>query len=220
MDELIEYLSGFLTKARLTKLHQVLDNRTSYIRVGIENVYHDHNTSAILRNCDCMGIQTLDVIDSKYGYTPSRRTTRGAEKWITVNTFPTTSEAIMNIKKEGYQLVATVPSINSIPIEDFDTNKPFCLFFGTEKDGLSEEIKVSADRLVHIPIKGFSESYNVSVSAALALYSIRNKFCNRPEWKLPDEMKEELLLDWVIKSIPNGHEIAAQFIKKRHLFLE
>ena len=136
----LEYLEGFLTDNRMERFRQVLSKRTNHFTVAIEDVFQLHNTSAVMRSCEVFGIQQLHVVEQKFGKSIDKEIAMGAQKWVDVNRFESISACIQNLKEKGYQIIATTPHENDCMLDDFDISKPSALFFGTERDGLSEEV--------------------------------------------------------------------------------
>ena len=126
--------------------------------------------------------------------------------------------AIDSLKKEGYRIVATSPHIDGATPETFDLKKgKAALMFGTELNGLTDRALELADEYIQIPMVGFTESYNISVSAAIALYSLRKRLeMSTWEWKMGEEEQSELLLNWLRTSIKMSDEIENKFIKDYH----
>ncbi|HKL35543.1 MAG TPA: RNA methyltransferase, partial [Salegentibacter sp.] len=141
-----------------------------------------------------------------------REIAMGAQKWVDVNRYATSKECINELRAQGYQIVATSPYGDSTELKDFDIKKPSAIFFGTEKDGLSEEILEQADCRIRIPMVGFTESLNISVSAAIILQHITSELkSSEISWELPEDEKENLKFEWLKKCIKNSESIIAQY---------
>src|SRR5690554_5864210 len=135
----LSYLYKFITPNRREGFERVLANRTRHITIAIEDVYQLHNTSAVMRSCEVFGIQNLHVIEERFGKDIDKEIAMGAEKWVDIHRYNDHQSCINYLKSEGYQIVATTPHIDAHYLEDFDIEKPSAIFFGTEKNGLSEE---------------------------------------------------------------------------------
>ena len=166
---LLTYLEGFLTAERIQRFKDVLEQRTNFITVAIEDVFQLHNTSAVIRSCDAFGVQQVHVVEDRFGKRLDKNIAMGAEQWVDVSRYSTTQSCIQELREKGYQIVATQPHGNSTRLMDFTITKPIALFFGTEKEGLSLEVLQSADSSITIPMTGFTESLNISVAAAICL---------------------------------------------------
>lgn len=209
---LLEYLEGFITENRKTGFKRVLANRTNHITIAMEDVYQLHNTSAVMRSCEVFGIQQLNVIEQKYGKRIDKEIALGAEKWVDINRFDNIQDCINNLKSKGYQIIATTPHNNSCMLDEFDITKKSALFFGTEKLGLSEEVIQQADGFLKIPMVGFTESLNISVSAAIVIQDLTNRIRKSAiNWQLTEEELFEKQLDWTRKSIKDIEYIESRF---------
>ena len=208
----LEFLEGFLTDSRIAKFHKVLGNRTNHFTVAIEDIFQMHNASAVMRSCEAFGVQQLNVIEARYGKSIDKEIAMGSQKWVDVNRFDSVAECIATLKDKGYRIIATTPHENDCVLEDFDIATPAALFFGTERDGLSEEILAQADGFLKIPMAGFTESLNISVSAAIILQQLMQRLRQTDiNWHLTaDEMLEKRLL-WAKNSIKDIKRIEARY---------
>ena len=218
--ELIEYLSGFVSENRRAKFDEVINNRTRHITIVLEDLYQPHNASAVLRSCDCFGIQDVHIIENKNRYTVNQDIALGSSKWLNQVKYKedtnNTLACIQALKKQGYKIIATSPHKNDCTIHELDISSKTALVFGTELKGISEEVLEHADGFVKIPMFGFTESFNISVSAALCLHTLVHKLHNsRINWQLSEEEKELVLLDWLRNTISSSELIEAEYHKKR-----
>jgi tRNA (guanosine-2'-O-)-methyltransferase len=222
MDQkkLIEYLSNHVTEQRLAQFKKVLAQRTRYITVALEDIYQSQNASAVLRTMDCFGVQDVHVIENYNQYQINPDVTLGSSKWLTINRYNqkenNTEVAINQLKKNNYRIVATTPHTNQTELEEFDINKgKVALVLGAEKRGISDVVMENADEFLKIPMYGFTESYNISVSAAISLYHISTQLKNTDiQWQLAEQEKDELLLEWLKKSIKKSDLIIKDFLSK------
>lgn len=212
--DLLTYLESYLTEERKQRFLEVLQKRTKHITVAVEDVYQLHNTSAIIRSCDVFGIQDLHVIEDRFGKRLDKNIAMGAEQWVDVYRYQTTADCISKLKDDGYQIIATTPHNDSSLLHDFFPTEKSAIFFGTEKEGLSEEVMKQADGFLKIPMVGFSESLNVSVSAAIIIQQLAQKVRDSNlNWQLTDIEILNKQLDWTKKSIKD-----VQGIIKRYRF--
>ena len=210
--ELLSYLEGFLTDDRKERFLEVLSKRTTYLTVAVEDVFQFHNTSAILRSCDAFGIQEVYTIEDRFGDRLDKNIAMGAQQWVDVYRYQTTAECIDKLKQEGYSIIATVPHSQAQSVADFELHQKAALFFGTEREGLSEEVLQQADAFITVPMVGFSESLNVSVSAAILLEQLSNKLRNSTlPWQLTPVQVLDKRLDWTKKSIKNVEQIISRY---------
>ena len=211
----LTFLENILTENRKAKFWKVLENRTKHFTVVVEDVFQMHNASAVMRSCEVFGIQELNVIEERYGKRIDKEIAMGAQKWVDIKTFDSVVNCVDALKNQGYQIIATTPHENDCLMEDFDISKPSALFFGTERDGLSEEILQRADGFLKIPMVGFTESLNISVSAAIILQNLTNRLRQTNiHWQLTEAEILEKRMDWARKSIKDIKRIEARFYGK------
>lgn len=212
----LHYLEEFLTDNRKAKFLKVLATRTNHFTVAMEDVFQLHNTSAVMRSCEVFGIQQLNVVEEKYGKSIDKEIAMGAQKWVDVNRFENISDCISNLKNKGYQIIATTPHENDCLLDDFDIAKPSALFFGTERDGLSQEVLDQADGFLKIPMVGFTESLNISVSAAIIIQNLMGRLHKSElDWPLTEEEILEKRLAWARNSIKDIKRIEKRYFEER-----
>ena len=173
--KLLEHLETYVTASRKEKFNKVLSQRTKHFTVATEDVYQLHNTSAVIRSCDVFGIQEVNIVEERNSKRIDREIAMGAQKWVDLNRYHTVNDCITDLKAKGYQIVATTPHANDCDLHDFDVTKKSCFFFGRETEGLSEDVLNAADCYLKIPMAGFTESLNISVSAAIILQHVTTK---------------------------------------------
>jgi len=216
--ELINYLREFISESRWERINEVLDQRTQHLTVVLEDIYQPHNASAVLRSCDGFGIQDVHVIENNNQFDASSQITIGADQWLTINRYrkpnhDNVGDCFNNLRIKGYQIVATTPHENDSDLNRLDVTKPTALVFGTELEGISNQVLEQADAFIQIPMSGFSESFNISVSAAICLYDTSTRLRQSEiDWTLDDIKREELLLEWVKKSIKAGDQLAKKWL--------
>ena len=218
-NEIIKHLSNFVTEQRLEKFNEILLNRTNYVTVVLEDIFQSHNASAVLRTCDCFGVQNVFVIENRNEFKPNNEISLGASNWLTINSQLKNKDSksvITYLKKSGYRIIATMPDSKAISINELNLEKGKIAFiFGTEKLGLSKEAISLADEYVKIPMYGFTESFNVSVSAAIILSNIIERLKkSKINWQLSDIEKDGTLLDWLKNSIKSSEEIIERYYNK------
>lgn len=211
----LNFLENILTENRKERFLKVLENRTKHFTVVVEDIFQLHNTSAVMRSCEVFGIQEMNVIEQRFGKRIDKEIAMGAQKWVDINTFDNISDCIDNMKTKGYQIIATTPHENDCLLDDFDISKPSALFFGTERDGLSQEILEKADGFLKIPMVGFTESLNISVSASIIIQNLMNRLRNSDiNWKLSDaEILQKRLL-WAKSSIKDIVRIEQRYFEE------
>ena len=218
---MLEYLKSFITKRRNELFDRVLDKRTRYLTVVLEDIYQSNNASAVLRTCDCFGIQDVHVIENRNDYLLNTEVTMGAEKWLNIYKYNQDENnslaAVKKIKSEGYRIIATTPHQDDVLLPEFDiTNGKSAIFLGTELTGLSDTIIENADEFLKIPLFGFTESYNISVSAALILQELVNKMHKSEiNWKISSEERNRIKLEWLRRTIKKSDLIEKQFLDRK-----
>ena len=213
---LLTYLEGFVTEKRKNLFRKILEDRTRHFTVVLEDIYHQHNASAVIRSCEIFGIQDVHVIENKYMSNVSKNITKGSQKWLSFNNYKNdtnnTSACLNSLKSKGYQIIATSPHNNSCNLHDFDITKKSAFVFGVEKTGVSNEVINNADEILKIPMVGFTESLNISVATAIVLENLTYKLRNSSiAWNLTVKEKENLYAQWVEKSIKNVGKIKERF---------
>ena len=208
----LAFLENILTDNRKEKFLKVLQNRTKHFTIAIEDVFQMHNASAVMRSCEVFGIQELHVIEERYGKSIDKEIAMGAQKWVDIHTYDNVSNCVATLKSKGYQIIATTPHENDCLLDDFDISKPSALFFGTERNGLSEEILQQADGFLKIPMVGFTESLNISVSAAIIIQNIMNRLRHSSlDWQLSETEILEKRLAWAKNSIKDIKRIEQRY---------
>lgn len=214
------YLKNFITEEREQRFLEKIRNRTEYITVVLEDLFQKHNSSAVIRSCDCFGIQNVHIIENKNTFSTSRDVDMGSSKWLSIKqynkTLNNTTSAINELKAQGYRIVATTPHHNDTLLDDFDINNgKIALLFGTELTGLSETALDLADEYLKIPMFGFTESLNISVSVAIILHFLTNKLHNSDiAWQLDKTSEKEVLYQWYKNSINESNKIIDKFLLK------
>jgi len=217
---LYQYLSGFLTENKKIKFEEIVRRRTRYLTVVLEDLYQPHNASAVLRSCDCLGVQDVHIIENQNVYELNPDIALGASKWLTMimhrGKENNTPDAIQTLRSRGYRIVATTPHKNDITLQELPVGEgPIALVFGTELRGLTENALDLADEFVKIPMYGFTESFNISVSAGISLFYLTEKIRNLvPGWQLTDEEQLDLKLSWTRSVIKMSDLIEKDFLAK------
>lgn len=211
-QDLLNHLKSYLTNKRIAKFETVLSQRTKHFTVATEDVYQLHNTSAVIHSCDVFGIQEVSIVEEQNTKRIDREIAMGAQKWVDLNRYHSVKTCISTLKERGYQIVATTPHKNDCDLQDFDISKKSCFFFGRETEGLSDEVLNSADCFLKIPMVGFTESLNISVSAAIILQHVTSKLRrSNIDWQLSEHEKLKKQLDWCRKTIKSYDEIVERF---------
>jgi tRNA (guanosine-2'-O-)-methyltransferase len=217
-QELIAYLSQYLTDARVDRLDDVLAKRTRQIAVVLEGIHKPHNASAVLRSCEGFGVQDVHIIERDTEFDPNQQVSLGADRWLSLHRYDdygvnNTAICLDRLKEQGFTLLATTPHEPTIPIDEVPIDGKIAVLFGSELRGLSTYALSHADVRVKIPMYGFSESFNISVSAALCLYELSKRLRqgNQP-WRLTEADYTALKLEWLRRSIRAYDQLEAEFV--------
>lgn len=220
MLKLSDFLKQFLLEERLQRFEEVARERTRHLTIVLENVFHAHNASACLRTCDCFGIQDVHIVESRNRFETNEDIALGSSQWLTIHRYrpepesegeeidpgkpSATSQCVTELKQRGYRVLATSPRQHSVPLQEIDVARPTALIFGAELSGVSDEAIELADQLIHIPMHGFTESFNISVSTALCLQYLTTEMRKLElDWRLSEDTITEIVNDWVRKSLGN-----------------
>ncbi len=218
-EKLLEFLSGFISDNKKNLFQKNIEHRTKYMTVVLEDLFQSHNASAVMRSCDCFGIQDIHVIENENEYLINPDVAMGSTKWITLKKYNEEKNNTLNclraLKKEGYRIVGTTPHSKSCALEDFDVTKgKFALVFGSEEPGLSKIAMEECDEFINIPMFGFTESFNISVSAAICLHHLKWKInSSETPYKLSDVEKTEILTDWTKQVLKKPELLEKEFFK-------
>lgn len=218
-ESLFEFLSQFVSEQRLRRFEEVLSYRTRHLTLVLENVHHAHNASACLRTCDCFGIQDVHIVESLNSFEPNPEISLGSSQWLTIQRHQSTvtgestdvnvatAECFTRLRDDGYRILATSPRQDSVPLNAVTVDAKTAIVFGAEQLGVSDFGISEADALIHIPMYGFTESFNISVSAAIVLQKLTTQLHSaNVAWKLSDAEKQVLRELWVRESL--GERVA------------
>ena len=217
--DLVEHLKGFVFDERRKLFESKIQERTQHLTIVLENIFQGRNISASIRSADCFGIQDVHIIENDNLFNDDSEVSMGAEKWITTKRYNQNKhnsiEAIENLKSNGYQIIATTPHNADCDLYDLDITKKTALFFGAEVKGCSKETLSLADKRMKIPIYGFTESYNISVSVSLCLQHLTYKMRqSNMDWKLSLDQQEKVMLQWLRNSIKSAAEIEEKYLSE------
>ena len=217
-----EYLEGFVSERRKSRLCEVLEERTNYMTLVLEDVYQSHNFSAVLRSADIFGNQNIHFIEKRNKYKISEDVSMGSTQWLTLNRYQqfenNTKACLTGLKEKGYKIVATSLHKNSKSLEELDISKPFAMVFGTELTGITPDVEEMADEFVKLPMYGFTESFNISVCAALCMYQLSTRIRKEVDnYKLTEAEKDTIYTEWLKASIRKNDLIIKEFDTKYKL---
>jgi len=216
---LIDHFSHYISDHKKEFLELVLNQRTRHITMVLEEIYQSQNASAVIRTCECMGIQDIHIIENEVKYSVNRRVLKGSYKWVDLIKYKSAKKSgaatcFEHLKKQGYKLLVTDPSPDGISIYDVPVNNKLAIVMGNELHGTSQFALSQADMKVRIPMYGFTESLNISVSAAICLNTLVPKMrASEIPWQLTEEEKETLKLQWLRKMMKRPEIMEREFLK-------
>lgn len=211
---LIDYLLSFVTEHRRELFRKVVQQRTKHITVVFENIHKAQNASAVIRSADCFGVQDIHFIEEKYQYSVNEDIVKGSATWVDIYRHPTTMQAYEFLRRKGYKIAATSPHGNGIDIDQLPVEEKTAILFGTELNGLSDTALAHADYHVKIPMFGFTESFNLSASAAIILHVTTTKMrrSEHVRWQLNLREQNMILLTWLYRTIKGVDLIVEKFL--------
>lgn len=215
---LIKKFGDFLSEERKQFIETALQNRTEYIRVVLEDIADPHNTNAIIRTGEGLGIQHYHVIEKQNAFKIGRGVSRGATKWVDIHQHENSENpaalVLGGLKQKGYKIVVTSPDRNATPLQKLKINQPIALVLGNEQEGVSPEASQMADESIHIPMYGFTESFNVSVAAAVCLFNLIDMIReNNINWQFDEQQQTKYRLGWYKKCMARPDDYEEFFVK-------
>ena len=212
-QEIYDYLQQFLTNERLSKIEHFSKESSDFVLPVMEDVYQFRNAAAIVRSVEACGFHHVVALEEENVFNPNLKVTKGAETWVQVEKMPNNLDSLKEIKSRGYRILAVSPEKNATMLPDYEVKEPIALVFGTELEGVSDEILDFADETLAIPMFGFTKSFNVSVAAAICIYELKQKLMKSGiEYQLSDEKLLELKIRWAKNSIKSSEQILERFL--------
>lgn len=207
VDKILSTLGGMMTPERIARLEEVASHRSLKLTAVLENIYDRGNVSAVMRSFEAFGFLRMDLVDLPGAkFKAANRVTRGAEKWLDIHSHSSPVEAVSELKAKGYQLWAT--DLNTkYSIADIDWSKPTAIVLGNEKDGVSPEMLKLVDGSFKVPMLGFSQSFNISVAAALIFYHARMEIGKDALSALNAEEKRQVLANYYLRCFDNPEKL-------------
>ena len=220
---LLDYLGQYITEHKKSVMERVLATRTRFLTVVLEDIFKPHNASAVIRTCDCFGLQDIHVIEKTNQYKINPYVTRGASQWVDLHKHfqedgsSSVDACFSDLREKGYKIYGTSPAPSSISIYDLEPSEKLALVFGNEHEGISEEVKQKADGLVHIPMLGFTDSFNISVSASIFLYDLIKKASayQHPDFYLSEDEKNQLRMKWYREIVKHSDLHEKVYLKQK-----
>jgi tRNA (guanosine-2'-O-)-methyltransferase len=214
-----DHFSQYITDHKKQFIEKVLNERTRHITLVLEDIYQSQNASAVVRTCECLGLQDIHIIEDDSKYSVNKRVLKGANKWIDLHRykmkgFNNTEICFRKLRDLGYRILVADPSPDGISINEIPTDKKLAIVMGNELNGSSEYALAHAEQKIVIPMHGFTESFNISVSAAICLNTLLTKLrSSTTSWQLSVEEKEILRLEWFRKVVRRSDLIEQEFLR-------
>ena len=215
-QSLYENMRTHISDSRMEKILSVSRDRTRYLTLVLSGIFYTQNISAVVRSCDCFGIQDLYVTGNSPSTHINKHVAQGAYNWVDIHrlTDKPEEQVLSNLKKQGYRIVVTLPESDAVSLPDFDlTAGKTAVVMGNERDGISEAVRHAADEYLTIPMTGFSQSLNISVSAAVILSELSMKLrTSELNWQLDDYELTDLQYRWMKNSVKRGRQIEEEYL--------
>lgn len=178
----LEVLSPFVTPERQKRIDEVLSTKTRDVVLVLEDIYDEHNASAVLRTAESFGVLEVHSVERTCGFKVDAQTSMGAHKWIELIKHKSTDMPYRVLSERGYAIYASSIRGDALDLEDVPIDRPIALVFGNEHEGLSPEAQEAANGRFRVPMHGFVESLNVSVATAISMYDVlaRKRKSGRP----------------------------------------
>jgi tRNA (guanosine-2'-O-)-methyltransferase len=203
LDRVISVLEPLVTESRRARVREVISRRLSSVSVVIDSPYDPHNGAAIVRSCEAFGVQTVHVVERhKTPFAVARAVARSAEKWIDVVCHKEVSSLLRWTEDARMPLVGAHPGGELGP-DALATMPRVAIILGNERDGIRPELTRACSACVHVPMRGFIESLNVSVTAALLVYAATKDRSG----DLDPETRRRLYARALYRSVPHAEEI-------------
>ena len=214
-DAVTQALRPLLTEERMQRIEAVLDARLAGLAVAIENLHDPHNGAAAIRSLEGIGLSTLHVIETIEHFRASAAVTIGAEKWVDIVRHKGFSACAEALHAQGYTLYAACPGAE-YDLESVAVEQPTVVVFGNEHEGLTEEAQALCDRRVAIPMHGFSQSFNLSVSVAVAMHRLaaRRRQVMGRAGDLDDAKRAFLRARWYALGMRGVDAILARYVSE------
>jgi tRNA (guanosine-2'-O-)-methyltransferase len=218
-QNVIDTLSPFINLERQKRIKNVIKNRQTGIVPVLDEIHDEANLTAVTRTAEAFGLQSILVFNNVLLKT-NRKVSRGADKWLTINHYHRShkKQVMEALKQENYQVVATGLGTEAISPQEVPMDRKTLLVMGNEKSGVSNEIMELADYTVKIPMKGFSQSLNISVAAGIIFSQILSRNptfeCNNDRNKLSQEQHNRLYAQFLLKAIQGSEKLIAHQIQK------
>lgn len=218
-SEILDYFQQFMSDHKIQLFDKIAQERTRHFTFILEDLFHPHNASAVLRTCDCFGIQDIHMIENHHQFVNEKDISLGSAKWLSINHYndfdSSSPRCFDQLRAQGYTIAALSPHHNDVLIEDYPIEQKTAFVLGAEKNGLSDYSLNNADVYIKVPIYGFTESYNVSVTAAMVMHdAVQRLRKSELDWKLSEKEQWAVKLAWTLNSIRSSRKLVRHFLKE------
>ncbi len=217
-----EHLSECVLESRLETIDSVIADRTRYVTVVLEDIHKPHNASAVIRSCECLGVQDVHVIENHNVYETKEIVTQGSSDWIDLHRYnrsdaANTEACFAALRSSGYRIVATTLDNSDCRLQDLPLDSKLAIVFGDEEAGLTKFAINNADIRMTIPMYGFTQSFNLSVSAAITLHQVIQRLRESEiDWHLTEDELLDLRYRWIKQSVNRSDAIERRFLQEHH----
>jgi tRNA (guanosine-2'-O-)-methyltransferase len=215
ISDAIAFFSALVTPNKRRRIESVLTQRTEQLCIVLEDIYQAHNCSAVIRSCEGFGIQNLHIVEQNNAFKVNHDIALGANQWLDIHRYDSSRACIATLRENNYQIAALSLHPDAIPIESIAMTQQLALCIGCEENGLSELVHQEADHLLKIPMNGFTQSFNLSVCAAVVMYQcIQTLKRDTLDWRIPKAKQDIIRLRWYMNAVPHAEKIMARLFPK------
>ena len=212
VEQIVQTFAPMVTAERTARLQEVVARRSLHLVPVLENIYDHGNISAVMRSSEAFGFLQMCIVEAPGArFKAANRVTKGAEKWLDVKAFSDPVTAAADLRARGYQVWATDLATDHT-IDSMDWTRPTAIVLGNEKDGVSASMRAAVDGCFRLPMAGFSQSFNISVAAALIFYRahLETRALGR---QLSEEQRRQCLANYYLRCFDNPEEILRSTLK-------
>lgn len=194
---IVQQLLQKFSSEKAHSIAKILAARTYHITLVLEDLFHEHHVATMIRTAECFGIQDAHLIKVRHQIPLFNSISKGAQQWVSIHEYSSSKACLSALKSQGYKIVATVPDNNALALHELPLEHKIALCFGTERQGLTADVLEQADYRITIPMKGFTQSFNVAQSASIIMYDvIRRLEQSSINWTASNEEQYALLQKW------------------------
>lgn len=216
--DLLRRFEEVLTPERRQRFEDVWHQRNSCLRLVLENIYQPLNASAIVRTSDALGVHHLHIVEDEHPWTINRKISKGALDWLDIENSKSIEKTLLSLKSKGFEIAVTDFTAESISIYDYRPERPVAVLMGTELTGISETARKMADVSLVIPMKGFTQSLNVSVAAGIVLSQLSpHTRALNSTFPYSEEDKLDAMLLWSRNAIYWSKTIIKEFVQEQNI---